>query len=290
MREYGMLRTGAAIYRVFGTAHPADRTIGLLRYFRGPGGWHKPPVFAAETLSGAILEHYDVPLLFPAQYGIALGAIPDRPEGLDYRDPMDDDPGIARRIAGADDLPVGLTGSRLAGTDRPGSDVDLVVFGPDGESTGRAIVERHRDLGIPRSATLDKFARLTGVPATHVGRRNVFKARCLFEGAPVKVDIHYSPADAVTRDRGLPSGEVRAEAVVDGLEVLDARGRLYFPGHLWCRHPVHGEVRVWILDHTLQFVQPGDTLTVLSRVIDSEDGVDLIGVDLVGLRTRAGRP
>ncbi|WP_416981743.1 nucleotidyltransferase domain-containing protein [Streptomyces sp. T028] len=278
MREYGFVRTRKAVYRLFGRHHPPGKALLLLRYHRSAGRWHKPGVFEAEVMSGAVLDLYDVPLRPVHHYGIALGVAPlDSDTVTGYFDPLAAVHGSAApslcRAAGLAEGTVGVTGSRLVGLAHRNSDLDLVVYGPDGPAAGAEIL-RTSSLSQERAAevssTMRRMRSLNGIPVPRETERNIFKGVVRDGARERKLDLHYAESDEDATSLPLPASLPVGERHLRRVTVVDAGRRHLFPGQLECRTADGRACAVWINDHVLSLLLPGDRFSAVCTEVRIE--------------------
>lgn len=289
MLEHGFVKTPKAIVRVFGEEHPAGSFLGLLRYFKTDRGWVKPPVFAAETTSGPVLRKYgDLRTILVPKYGVRLGLVPERlAPTFEYVDPLLEASRLPTlvELSNRSGLVIGITGSRLAGLQVEGSDLDLVIYGRDSVAAARALKLSWPSLlpeRMPPTTTLTKFVdRFRGTP-DRIVERNLFKSVVLWGGSPTKLDIHYSPGGEASQDSFDP-GVTIGRTSTQELRVVDDSRRAFFPGFLVCGTK-HGQTfPLWIKDHSLAYALVGDLLVVrCERVVNRLGQQELVGVDLLG--------
>ncbi|MEU1179969.1 nucleotidyltransferase domain-containing protein [Streptomyces sp. NPDC005820] len=278
MREYGFVRTPRAVYRLFGRHHPPGKALLLLRYHHSAGRWHKPGVFEAEVMSGAVLDLYDVPLYPVHHYGIALGVAPlDSDTFTEYFDPLTAARGSAVRTlclaAGLPEGMVGVTGSRLVGLAHRNSDLDLVVYGPNGPAAGAELLRTSslsQDRAAEMSSTMRRMRSLNGIPVPRETERNIFKGVIRDGDLPRKLDLHYAESDEDATSLPLPASIPVAERHLRQVTVVDAGRRHLFPGHLECRTADGRACRMGINDHVLSLLLPGDRFSALCTEVRGE--------------------
>lgn len=266
MREYAFVRTENAIYRVFGHRHPDSFTVLLLRYYQENGEWRKPPVYAAESIDNAFLGRYDVPTTVIPQYGIRLGLGPKDPSAyLEYQDPLRVEDENIRSLSKIAQCEIGLSGSRLIGLNRSDSDLDLVLFGNEGIKGGKRLLEvvDKSAQGLKLNSTvISHFMKLNQGTVTRMTERNAYKGIIELDGRPVKLDIHYAFKATDISYGTLRTVNKFKSASIENLIVQQADNRYFFPGSLDCSLPSGEQCRVFINDHILGYLLPGDELSL----------------------------
>lgn len=266
VKEYSFVQSNAAIYRVFGYSHPRDAVTLLIRYYWAGGQWRKPPIYSAERVRSAVLSRYDLPQRAVAHYGITLGLGPPNKESYRrYFDPL----GPAaqehiRKFARLCPCPIGLSGSRLVGTARDDSDLDLVIYGESGPEAGSqllASVATNRLEPVRPSIAFERFFRVTHRNVTLPAERNVYTGIADWEGRPVKLDINYARSDSPVSHGDLVESTRLGALEFDGELVVEASDRFFYPGAITCRTAHHKERTVWIRDHSAGYLLPGDVIS-----------------------------
>jgi hypothetical protein len=275
IREHTFVRTRGCIYRVFGHLHPADHVYLLLRYFREGDAWIKPDVYASEAFEHPWLRRYDLPTAAVAEYGIRL-AVGSR-DPVSYLETYD--PTASRDLCLLDALqikkvPFGLTGSRLVGLERPTSDVDVLLYGDLGTEAAREVLAEcsQRDRPIAPSVTFQRLWDLAGGAVPRAVDRNIYTGRHPHLGDKKLEMMFCETSDGAITDASLSVSSKTPRMEVCAFTVEDSSQRQYFPGRLACTSGSGHSTQVFILDHVLGYLLPGDRIEVTGYEVDGPLG------------------
>ena len=251
-------------------------------------------MYSAESLDERVLHWYDIPTGCAPEYAMRFGRGPrQRSENIEYFDPIEhhkEDLSLLAEIAGC---PTGLGGSRLVGLSRPASDLDIVLFGPEASASGRkilAVLSEPRQQLATQSTTFARLMRLAADAIPRMSERNIYKGLINWQGKTTKLDIHYAPSTADVA-HGSFSGTIEPVTVqpnrittLCNLNVVDAERRCYFPGFLDCCLPTAEPCRVWLRDHVLSYMLPGDQFSAQGHEYTDSTGLrNLICVNVLAL-------
>jgi hypothetical protein len=291
LREWSFVRWQSAIYNLYGNDHPRLGVLLLLRYFAVGGRWFKPPTYGVETTRGPLLELYDLPTSLVPRYGIRLGVGPaDLTRYSGYSDPLGGEFSATTapfaEIAGC---PVGLSGSHALGLATSTSDLDLVLYGPTAEESGRRLLASVSPGDLdprPLSRVVRRFFDLAGHEVRYLPLRNLFHGTLTWQGRTKKLDLSYALSEASVRLGTLDGGSTLGDSWLARLSVLDTAERCFSPGSIRCETASGRPYRVWIRDRTMRYLLPGDRVVLRGRRINSDEGEDLVGEEVVELALR----
>ncbi len=288
LREHSFVATERCIYRVFGSCHPRDMVLLLLRYYMECGSWRKPPVYGAESFEHEWINQYDLPVTRVPRYGLVL-ALGDRDAAAYVRawDPCSEEAiGKLATLGSIANCTIGLAGSHLVGLERESSDVDIVLYGPEGVNGAERILERCSDraVAVPPSRTFARLFELARGKVPRAGERNIYTGRCPDLGLR-KLDLLYSPyTDGRLVDGDPLEGETCESSVYENLVVVEAGGRQFFPGELLVETSSGERFVVSIVDHLCAYLLPGDRFTMLGIRVSSAVGERVLAVQIQSVR------
>ncbi len=113
------------------SSRPVENSCPTLGAPVGDGGWVEIESKRQNRLAYPVLARYDLPTTTVPHYGMCLGVGETCGRGVqEAYDPLSPwAQGEVRDLADAAGCPVGLSGSRLVGLIRAGSDIDVVLYG-----------------------------------------------------------------------------------------------------------------------------------------------------------------
>jgi|GEM_PF-3163010 len=276
--DYVFFRASNRIYRVFGSVHPENAVICLLRYWTSGGAWQKPIKYGTERQDKKTIALYDNLTFYP-WCGIQVGIMPiegayellhnhgNSPSSKNIKpQPTPSEVDKLLSILEKNKINADVIGSNLVGNTSKNSDIDIAIHNIASKQEAiDAIKKINLSPIIPdnmKSEKLASFNHVSNYDVRSLQHRNCFLA-CL---NGVKVDIHFSRNPHTHNNSTLREiwdenfWSISHEKIFLG-EVIDDRNSIFYPVEIDVLiEEMDSIIKCYSLDPAFHFIQKGDRI------------------------------